>query len=100
MPGLLPHVDPDGLLEYSVVYTDRAVNHMSKKFQRTMCAISDILKQAYAARSAVVVPSIGSHIGVMIAAGWMELQRMASPCCAHHKATDLLWFLTAALELA
>ena len=53
-----------------------------------------------ASRSAGVVPSIGSHIGVMIAAGWMELQRMASPCCAHHKATDLLWFLTAALELA
>jgi aspartate aminotransferase-like enzyme len=60
MPGLLPHVDPDGLLEYSVVYTDRAVNHMSKKFQRTMCAISDILKQAYAARSAIVVPGSGS----------------------------------------
>ncbi|MFM8769993.1 MAG: alanine--glyoxylate aminotransferase family protein, partial [Rubrivivax sp.] len=47
MPGLLAHVDPDGLLEYSVVYTDRAVNHMSKKFQRTMCAISGILKEAY-----------------------------------------------------
>ena len=60
MPGLLPHVDPDGLLEYSVVYTDRAVNHMSKKFQRTMCAISEILKQAYAARSAIVVPGSGS----------------------------------------
>ena len=30
MPGLLPNVDPDGLLEYSVVYTDRAVNHMSQ----------------------------------------------------------------------
>jgi aspartate aminotransferase-like enzyme len=60
MPGLLPHVDPDGLLEYSVVYTDRALNHMSKKFQRTMCGISDILKEAYAARSAVVVPGSGS----------------------------------------
>ena len=60
MPGLLPHVDPDGLLEYSVVYTDRAVNHMSKKFQRTMCAISGILKEAYTARSAIVVPGRGS----------------------------------------
>ena len=60
MPGLLPHVDPDGLLEYSVVYTDRAVNHMSKKFQRTMCAISGILKEAYGARSAIVVPGSGS----------------------------------------
>jgi len=60
MPGLLPHVDPDGLLEYSVVYTDRALNHMSKKFQRTMCAISGILKEAYTARSAIVVPGSGS----------------------------------------
>ena len=60
MPGLLPHVDPDGLLEYSVVYTDRAVNHMSKKFQRTMCAVSGILKEAYGARSAIVVPGSGS----------------------------------------
>ena len=31
MPGLLPNVDPDGLLEYSVVYTDRALNHMSQR---------------------------------------------------------------------
>ena len=36
MPGLLPHIDPDGLLEFSVVYTDRALNHMSKKFQGVM----------------------------------------------------------------
>ena len=61
MPGLLPHVDPDGLLEYSVVYTDRALNHMSKKFQRTMCAISGSLTEAYAARSAVVVALARSH---------------------------------------
>ena len=40
MPGLLPDVDPDGLLEYSVVYTDRALNHMSKKFQGVMRDIS------------------------------------------------------------
>ena len=32
MSGLLPDVDPDGLLEFSVVYTDRALNHMSKRF--------------------------------------------------------------------
>jgi alanine-glyoxylate transaminase/serine-glyoxylate transaminase/serine-pyruvate transaminase len=31
MPGLLPNVDPDGLLEFSVVYTDRALNHMSQQ---------------------------------------------------------------------
>jgi aspartate aminotransferase-like enzyme len=60
MPGLLPHVDPDGLLEYSVVYTDRALNHMSKRFQHVMRGISAVLKEAYAARSAIVVPGSGS----------------------------------------
>ncbi|MGR6806438.1 aminotransferase class V-fold PLP-dependent enzyme [Sphaerotilus natans] len=60
MPGLLPHVDPDGLLEYSVVYTDRALNHMSQRFQRVMRGISAVLKEAYAARSAIVVPGSGS----------------------------------------
>ncbi len=60
MPGLNPHVDPDGLLEYSVVYTDRALNHMSQRFQGVMRDISSTLKQVYHARSAVVVPGSGS----------------------------------------
>jgi len=60
MPGLLPHVDPDGLLEYSVVYTDRALNHMSKKFSGVMKDISATLKEVYGAASAVVVPGSGS----------------------------------------
>ena len=60
MPGLLPDVDPDGLLEYSVVYTDRALNHMSAKFQRAMNEISSQLKSVYGARSAVVVPGSGT----------------------------------------
>jgi aspartate aminotransferase-like enzyme len=60
MPGLLPHVDPDGLLEFSVVYTDRALNHMSKKFQGVMRDISSTLKEAYHAKSAIVVPGSGS----------------------------------------
>jgi len=60
MPGLLPDVDPDGLLEYSVVYTDRALNHMSKRFQGVMCDISGVLKEVYAARSAVLVPGSGT----------------------------------------
>ena len=60
MPALLPHVDPDGLLEYSVVYTDRALNHMSKKFQGVMRDIASVLKDAYQARSAIVVPGSGS----------------------------------------
>ena len=60
MPGLLPHVDPDGLLEYSVVYTDRALNHMSAKFQGVMRDISEVLKEVYHARSAIVVPGSGT----------------------------------------
>jgi aspartate aminotransferase-like enzyme len=60
MPGLLPSVDPDGLLEFSVVYTDRALNHMSQRFQRVMRDISAVLKEAYGARSAVVVPGSGT----------------------------------------
>ena len=60
MPGLLPNVDPDGLLEYSVVYTDRALNHMSGKFQGVMRDISAVLKEVYNARSAIVVPGSGT----------------------------------------
>ncbi len=61
MPGLLPDVDPDGLLEYSVVYTDRALNHMSVRFQRVMNDISRTLKQVYKAKSAIVVPGSGTY---------------------------------------
>jgi aspartate aminotransferase-like enzyme len=60
MPALLPDVDPDGLLEYSVVYTDRALNHMSKRFQGVMRDVSATLKKVYGARSAIVVPGSGS----------------------------------------
>ena len=60
MPGLLPDVDPDGLLEYSVVYTDRALNHMSSSFQQVMRDISRTLKSVYGAHSAIVVPGSGT----------------------------------------
>ena len=60
MPGLLNDVDPDGLLEYSVVYTDRAVNHMSGLFRHVMQDISGILKSVYAADAAVVIPGSGT----------------------------------------
>jgi aspartate aminotransferase-like enzyme len=60
MPGLNPEIDPDGLLEYSVVYTDRALNHMSRKFQGVVREIGTILKEAYAAKAAVIVPGSGS----------------------------------------
>jgi aspartate aminotransferase-like enzyme len=60
MPGLLTDIDPDGLLEYSVVFTDRSLNHMSKKFGGVMRDISGVLKQVYHARSAIVVPGGGT----------------------------------------
>lgn len=60
MPGLLPDVDPDGLLEYSVVYTDRALNHMSERFQRVMRDLSSTLRAVYGARSAIIVPGSGT----------------------------------------
>ena len=60
MAGLLSDIDPDGLLEFSVVYTDRALNHMSQKFQGVMKDISVILKEVYQAPSAVLVPGSGT----------------------------------------
>ena len=60
MTALLPQPDPEGLLEYSVVYTDRALNHMSQRFQEVMRDISRLLKTVYHARSAVVVPGSGT----------------------------------------
>ncbi|GAB3763846.1 aminotransferase class V-fold PLP-dependent enzyme [Ramlibacter monticola] len=60
MPGLLPNVDPEGLLEFSVVYTDRALNHMSRSFQGVMKDISAILKEVYGAHSVALVPGSGT----------------------------------------
>lgn len=61
MPGLLPDIDPDGLLEYSVVFTDRSLNHMSQTFQGVMNDISARLKKVYHARSAILVPGGGTY---------------------------------------
>jgi aspartate aminotransferase-like enzyme len=61
MPGLLPNVDPDGLLEFSVVYTDRSLNHMSNEFKRVITDISAILKDVYQAHSTVVIPGSGTY---------------------------------------
>ena len=60
MPALRPDIDPDGLLEYSVVYTDRSLNHMSQSFQAVMRDISSSLKKVYAADAVVVVPGSGT----------------------------------------
>jgi len=60
MPSLLPNVDPDGLLEFSVVYTDRSLNHMSKRFVGVMQDILATLKGVYNAQTAVLIPGSGS----------------------------------------
>lgn len=61
MTALLPDVDPDGLLEFSVVFTDRSLNHMSKTFQKVMRDISGMLKDVYKADSVAVVPGGGTY---------------------------------------
>ncbi len=60
MPGLLPNVDPAGLLEFSVVYTDRSLNHMSRQFGDVMRDISGMLKSVYKAKSVALVPGSGT----------------------------------------
>ena len=61
MPGLLPNIDPEGLLEYSVVFTDRSLNHMSQVFQGVMRDISSTLKGVYNAEAVAVIPGGGTY---------------------------------------
>ena len=61
MSALLSSVDPDGLLEYSVVFTDRSLNHMSGKFQQVMNDLSTTLKSVYQGESTVLVPGGGTY---------------------------------------
>lgn len=60
MSKLYPNVDPEGLLEYSVVFNDRSLNHMSAPFQQVMRDISATLRRAYNADGTAVVPGGGS----------------------------------------
>lgn len=61
MPALRPDIDPDGLLEYSVVFTDRSLNHMSQAFQQVMREIHGTLCEVYGAHRAVVIPGGGTY---------------------------------------
>ncbi|HCN17451.1 MAG: alanine--glyoxylate aminotransferase family protein [Psychrobacter sp.] len=61
MTALRQDIDPNGLLEYSVVYTDRALNHMSKVFQQVMKDLSNDLKSVYNADAVVIVPGSGTY---------------------------------------
>ena len=60
MSKLVPAIDPEGLLEYSVVFTDRSLNHMSQTFQQVMRDISGTLKGVYNANAVAVVPGGGT----------------------------------------
>jgi len=75
MAALRPDVDPDGLLEYSVVYTDRALNHMSKAFQSVMNDISTTLKSAYNAEATAVIPGGGTYAMEAVARQFARGQR-------------------------
>jgi len=75
MPGLRPDVDPDGLLEFSVVFTDRSLNHMSQSFQQVMRDISATLKDVYRADAVVVVPGGGTYGMESIARQFAEDRR-------------------------
>ena len=60
MSALLDHVDPTGLEEFSVVFTDRSLNHMSSTFQGVMNDISSMLKEVYCADAVVLIPGGGT----------------------------------------
>jgi len=61
MTALLDHIDPDGLQEFSVVFTDRSLNHMSASFQTVMTDISAMLKEVYNADGVALVPGGGTY---------------------------------------
>lgn len=61
MSALLPDIDPDGLLEFSVVFTDRSLNHMSKAFQQAMRDIAGLLREVYKADGVALVPGGGTY---------------------------------------
>lgn len=61
MPGLHAHIDPEGLEEFSVVFTDRSLNHMSARFQQVMRDVSGMLKEVYKGSAVALVPGGGSY---------------------------------------
>lgn len=61
MAALIDTIDPDGLAEFSVVFTDRSLNHMSNAFQKVMTDISSMLKEVYACEAVALVPGGGTY---------------------------------------
>lgn len=76
MPGLLADVDPQGLLEFSVVFTDRSLNHMSGAFQDVMRDIHEVLTQTYGASRAVIVPGGGTYAMEAVARQFAQGQKV------------------------
>lgn len=77
MPALSPGPDPKGLLEFSVVYTDRALNHMSAKFRQIMLDISSKLKAIYKADAVAIVPGGGTYAMEAVARQFAANRRCA-----------------------
>ncbi|AQZ94375.1 aminotransferase class V-fold PLP-dependent enzyme [Halopseudomonas phragmitis] len=75
MSKLVPAIDPEGLLEYSVVFTDRSLNHMSQTFQQVMRDISGTLKDVYNAAAVAVVPGGGTYGMEAVARQFAQDQR-------------------------
>jgi len=76
MPALLDTVDPDGLLEFSVVFTDRSLNHMSAEFRSVMTDISSMLKEVYAAEAVALVPGGGTFAMEAVARQFAQGQKV------------------------
>ncbi|PLL11613.1 aminotransferase [Tabrizicola sp. TH137] len=55
------HIDPEGLQEFSVVFTDRSLNHMSARFQGVMRDVSGLLKEVYHGSAVALVPGGGTY---------------------------------------
>ena len=82
MTALRTDIDPDGLLEYSVVYTDRSLNHMSQKFQHIMRDLSATLKQVYNADAVAIVPGSGTFAMEAVARQLTKTKRAWSSATA------------------
>ena len=72
MPALRPDIDPDGLLEFSVVFTDRSLNHMSAAFQTVMRDISGLLRKVYNADGVALIPGGGTYAMEAVARQYAE----------------------------
>ncbi|WP_299816072.1 aminotransferase class V-fold PLP-dependent enzyme [uncultured Jannaschia sp.] len=59
--ALLDDVDPQGLDEFSVVFTDRSLNHMSAAFQGVMRDLHAGLCEVYGAAHVAIVPGGGTY---------------------------------------